>query len=71
MRQWVVKHPAGSSLDIHYDPANERNAALVATDMPYAAPRTPSKIKLLLIASMPCISFSMLARQLRPDSGQN
>jgi hypothetical protein len=70
MRQWVAQHPAGSSLLVHYNPANEKDAVLVATDMPCAGPRTPSNLKLLLIASVACVVFFTLARKLRPDRKQ-
>jgi hypothetical protein len=67
MHQWVGKHPSGSTIVIHYNPQNAKDAVLTATDMPYAGPRTPSNLKLLLIASVACVGFFMLARQIRPN----
>jgi hypothetical protein len=47
LQAWVDAHPAGTSIDLHYDPANPNAAALVATDMPLAGPKAPGDLKLL------------------------
>lgn len=62
MRRWVAGHPSGSSITIHYDPADARRVVLVETDMPFSGPRTPNNLKLLLIASVLCVVFLAVAR---------
>jgi Protein of unknown function (DUF3592) len=69
MHQWVAEHCSGTSIAIHYDPQKPATAILTATDMPYAGPRTPSNLKLLVIAFSAFLAFSLLARYLRPSAG--
>jgi len=58
MRQWVARHPSRSAMVVHYDPSDAGKAVLTETDMPYAGPRTPDNLKLLLIAAI--ASFVLL-----------
>ena len=51
MQEWVNRHPPGTPIAVHYDPANPRSAALVATDLPLGGPRTPDNLKLLGMAT--------------------
>ena len=46
-QSWVEAHPPGSTIDIHYDPADPTRAVLVVTDMPLAGPKTPENLQLL------------------------
>ncbi len=69
MRQWVTRHPSGSPIVVHYDPADPKTAVLTATDMPYAGPRTPHNIRLLLISSVAYVGLFMIARRLRSKPG--
>jgi len=65
MQEWVDAHRQGALTAVHYDPANHKNAALVATDMPLGGPRTPSNLKLLTIAAIACAVFLTIARLMR------
>lgn len=51
-------------MTIHYDPADTKHAVLIETDMPFAGPRTPKNLKLLLIASVLCVILLTIARTL-------
>jgi hypothetical protein len=64
MRTWVAAHPRGGTITVHYDPGEPRTAVLTETDMPAAGPRTPSNLKLLLIAAAGFLGLMMLARRL-------
>ena len=68
MSDWVAHHRAGSSIAIHFDPAHHQTAVLTATDMPFAGPRTPDDLKLLLISAALCAIFVTLARHMRANS---
>ncbi|HKV92112.1 MAG TPA: DUF3592 domain-containing protein [Candidatus Angelobacter sp.] len=65
MHEWVYRNRPGSPIIIHYDPNAPQTAALIATDMPDAGPRTPNNLKLFLIASVFCLGLWMIARHLR------
>ena len=65
MRRWVDQHRSGSAITVRYDPADHRSAVLTTTDMPYAGPRTPNNLRLLLIASVTCAVFLTLSLALR------
>ena len=47
LQQWVDAHPAGASIEVHYDPASPGTAALVVTDMPLGGPRAPGDLRLV------------------------
>ena len=64
MHQWVASHPSGTPIVVHYDPANPNSPVLTATDMPYAGPRTPNNLKLLLIAAGASVVPLMAAKRL-------
>lgn len=44
MRTWVDKHPPGTPMAVHYNPARRDEAALAATDMPLGGPQTARNI---------------------------
>ena len=67
MRQWVAHHPFGTSIVVHYDPTAPKTAVLTETDMPYAGPRTPNNLRLLLISSVAWVSLLIVARRLRSE----
>jgi uncharacterized protein DUF3592 len=69
MNRWVAQHRPGSPIVIHYDPADQQSAVLIATDMPDAGPRTPNNIRLTLIAAAACIILLTIARLLRAREG--
>ena len=69
MRQWVARHPSGSPIVVRYDPADPKIAVLTETDMPYAGPRTPNNLRLLLIASVACFALLTIARWHRSGPG--
>ena len=62
MRHWVALHRPGSLITIHYDPVEHKTTALIATDMPFAGPRTPNNLKFLIIASIACAVLLSMAR---------
>ena len=62
MNQWVAGHRPGSWMEVHYDPSDHRKAVLVTTDMPFAGPRTPNNLRLLLIAVVACVVLVSIAR---------
>lgn len=65
MHQWVALHRPGSPIVVHYNPTDPKTAALTATDMPDAGPRTPNNLRLLLISSVACLGLLTIARCLR------
>jgi hypothetical protein len=69
MQEWVDAHPQGTPITVHYDPANHKKAALVATDMPLGGPRTPDNLRLLGVAAGSCVLLLAIARITRPSSG--
>ena len=66
LQEWVDAHPKGTPIVVHYDPANQSEAVLVATDMPLGEPRTPGNLKLLRIAALSCVVLLAIARIMRP-----
>jgi hypothetical protein len=71
MQEWVDRHEPGSTLLVRYDPGDHKTAVLTETDMPYAGPRTPSNIKLLLISSAACVMLLTVAKLLRQRSSED
>ena len=69
MQHWVSEHRTGKSIEIHYDPANSKNAVLTETDMPFAGPHTPNNLKLLALAVVAFIVFYSLAGKWRDAPG--
>jgi uncharacterized protein DUF3592 len=67
LQDWVDEHRRGSTIVVHYDPADHKNAVLIGTDMPYSGPRTPNNLKLLAIAAIACFVLLTMARMLRPS----
>ena len=68
MQDWVTRHPAGTPIAVHYDPANPRSAALVATDMPLGGPRTPANLRLVAISAASCLVLLAIGRIVWPRS---
>jgi hypothetical protein len=69
MQEWVDEHPPGTSVAVHYDPANHKQAALVATDMPLGGPLTPDNLKLLGITTGSCAFLLAIAGITRSSYG--
>jgi hypothetical protein len=69
MHQWVAEHPPQCSIVVRYDPSDHKNAVLTTTDMPYAGPRTPSNLRLLVIFTLGSVVLITIARRMgkRPD----
>jgi len=65
-QEWVDEHPAGTPIEVHYDPASHNKAVLVTTDMPLAGPRTPDNLKLLGFFAVSCAVLLAIARVARP-----
>jgi hypothetical protein len=68
LQEWVDKHPEGTAIDVHYDPANHNKAVLVTTDMPLAGPRTPYNLTLLGFSAASCVVLLTIARIARPQN---
>ena len=68
LQEWVDAHPKGTPIVVHYDPANQSAAVLVATDMPLGGPRTQGNLNLLGIAALSCVVLVAIARITRPRS---
>jgi len=66
MQEWVNRHPEGTSMVVHYDPANRSKAVLVMTDMPIGGPQTPNNLKLLEAFAALSVVLLTLARIARP-----
>ena len=61
LQEWVDAHPAGTPIDVHYNPAIPRTAALVITDMPLAGPRAPGDLRLVYAFAMLCVVLLLIA----------
>ena len=68
LQEWVNAHPTGTPIAVHYDPVNQSEAVLVATDMPLGGPRTPGNLNLMEIAALSCVVMVAIARITRPRS---
>ena len=66
MQRWVDEHPPGTSIRVHYDPANHGKAVLVETDMPLGDLQTPNNLRLLGFFAVSCIVLVSIARMARP-----
>jgi hypothetical protein len=62
MQEWVDRHPQGSSIRVHYDPARPEKAVPVETDMPRGGPQTPNNLKLLGFFAVSCVVMVIIAR---------
>jgi acyl transferase domain-containing protein len=62
MQEWVDEHPAGTPIEVHYDPTNHGKAVLVTTDMPMGGPQTPTNLKLLGFFAGSCALLLAIAR---------
>lgn len=65
LQEWVDQHPAGTSILVHYDPANQTKAVLVTTDIPLGGPRTMDNLKLLGLFAVSCAALLTIARVAR------
>jgi hypothetical protein len=68
MQHWVDEHPEGTEIAVHYDPADHKNAVLVAPDMPLSGPRTPDNLKLLAFFAVSSAVMLAIARVAWPRS---
>jgi hypothetical protein len=68
LQEWVNAHSKGTPIAVHYDPANQSEAVLVATDMPLGGARTPGNLNLLGIAALSCVVMVAIVRITRPRS---
>ena len=71
MHGWVAQHRPGSSIPVHYDPVDPTRAVLTETDMPYAGPRTPNNLKILLVALGTCAVLLTISFVLRGQPREN
>jgi|SRR5580704_3283644 hypothetical protein len=68
MQEWVDRHPEGTPMVVHYDPANRSKAVLVVTDMPLAGAQTSNNLKLLGFFAALSVVLLTIARIARPRS---
>jgi len=66
MQGWVDRHPPGTPIGVHYDPAHREQTALLATDMPLGGARTPDNLKLLAVVGATSALLLALCRIMRP-----
>jgi len=62
LQEWVAAHPAGTPIDLHYDPASPQTAALAAKDMPLAGPKSPNDLRLVCAFGIPCVVLLLIGR---------
>lgn len=68
MQDWVARHPPGTPMAVHYDPANPQRAALIATDMPQGGPETPDNLKLVEGGTSGCLILLAIGWAVWPRS---
>ena len=69
LEDWVDKHPPGTPMTVHYDPAKHNKVVLVATDMPRAGgPHPANDLKLLGFFAACSVLLLSLARVWRLKS---
>lgn len=63
LEDWVDRHPPGTEMTVHYDPAKHNKMVLVASDMPRAGgPHTANDLKLLGFFAASSVLLLSLAR---------
>jgi hypothetical protein len=67
LQEWIDRHPEGSPITVHYDPANHSKAVLVVTDMPLSGPRTPDNLKLMGFFAVSCAVLLAITRAAWPQ----
>ncbi len=65
MQSWVDRHPPGAMLEVHYNPANQRDAVLTSTDMPFAGPQTTNNLKVILVCAGAWAMLSLIGKAVR------
>lgn len=65
MQEWVDEHPQGTAIAVHYNPANNKEAVLIVTDMPLGGPRTPGNMKLVAFFAAISVVLLTIARTTR------
>jgi hypothetical protein len=71
LQQWLDSHTPGTSIVLHFNPANHKKVVLLETDMPYGGPRTPKNVKLLEVTAGIFLLLLAIARVTRPRSLQH
>jgi Protein of unknown function (DUF3592) len=51
MQEWIDAHPAGSPIEVRYDPTNHKNIVLMPPYMPGKGPHTQDNVKLLMVCA--------------------
>lgn len=70
MQRYVQAHRKGSSIEIHYDPANHGNAVLATLEMPGAGPRSAGNVRLLVIVVFGFLVFLTIGKTLQSRNAQ-
>jgi hypothetical protein len=52
-------------LEVHYNPANQRDAVLTSTDMPFAGPQTTNNLKVILVCAGAWAMLSLIGKAVR------
>jgi hypothetical protein len=70
MQRYVQAHRKGSSIEIHYDPANHSNAVLTSLEMPGAGPRSASNVRLLMVVVFAFLVLLTIGKTLQSRNAQ-
>jgi hypothetical protein len=66
LEQWVEKNPAGTPIDVRYDPAHHTKVVLVHTDMPRGGRHSESNIRVLELFAGSFVILLTIVRITRP-----
>ena len=69
--EWVNAHPAGTPINIRYNPADHTKVVLVASDMPGAGPHTPGNIKQIEFWGGSFLVLLLVVRITKPRDDSN
>ncbi|MFC5863502.1 DUF3592 domain-containing protein [Acidicapsa dinghuensis] len=67
---WVNRHPAGTSIEVRYNPSRHTSVVPVTDPIPRTGPHTPDNLKLLAATSISFVVLLILLRATWPRSVQ-
>jgi Protein of unknown function (DUF3592) len=68
MQEWIDAHPAGSPIEVRYDPTNRKSIVLMPPYMPGKGPHTRDNVKLLMICAGSFAVLLLITRAMWPRS---
>ena len=66
LQEWIDAHPAGSPIEVRYDPANHKNIVLMPPYMPGKGPHTTNNVKLLIVCAVSFLVLLLVTRVMWP-----